>query len=539
MSSNTDGAHGEESTTAIVHERCPSADGDLNVPLTKGNRSKPRSAFVVVIVACIAAFQFGYNTAVMSGALHPVLKTFWPCYDASSESGLSDISSLSGSLLLSPLSDSSLSSSSCDGPSSFMEGLLVSLILVGALIGALCGGPIADRLGRLFSLVIDEALFLVGAILCAFAPGPVMFLFGRIVLGLGVGIASTVPSMYATEIAPLHERGQVGVVNQVMICGGIFFAYLICALFNLMDDHTVAWRLMVGAPIVIAVVHWALLLVPLFRVESPRYLVLKGQTNKARDMMKILRGNTFDESEFQDVVAAASGDKKSTEHGDTEAGPVEDEHTALYEAFHPVRPILIATGLQFFQQITGINAVLYYLSKFFMAAGMDAALAGYMSIVVGAVNIIMTFVTIPLIDRLGRKPLLLISLSGMTVTLGIIGFVGLFATLSTAVGVVNVIITALFVVSFAVGMGCCPWAVINEIFNNKARGVAVSLSMATNWSVNLLVTLLFPVLIEAMNMGYVFIGFAVFGIVAIVFVAVLLPETKGRSMEDIVAEFKK
>jgi len=293
------------------------------------------------------------------------------------------------------------------------------------------------------------------------------------------------------------------------------------------------------------------------RVESPRWLVLKGRHQQARDMLKKLRGKGYDESECQELIAANSADGSHAaaqeEHGDVsptgkeeeDEQPAaekteEDEHSAFYEAFHPWRPIVIATGLMFWQQITGINAVLYYLSKFFMAAGMTAALAGYMSIVVGAVNIVMTFVSIPLIDRLGRKPLLLISLVGMSITLASIGFLGIFgSSSSTAIGVVNVIITALFVVSFAIGMGCCPWAVINEIFNNKARGVAVSLSMATNWSINLLVTLLFPVLIEAINMGYVFIGFAVLGVLAVIFVAGLLPETKGRSMEEIVKEFKK
>ena len=492
---------------AIVTDRPPSTGSESDMPLTSAGAQKPRSAFGVVSVACIAAMQFGYNTAVMSGALVPVLNSFWPCPSSSSSSSSSSFFFFSSS------SESSLV---CEQATSFMQGLLVSLILVGALIGALSGGPIADALGRLWSLMLDEAIFVVGSLLCAFAEGPALFLVGRVVLGLGVGIASTVPSMFATEIAPLYQRGQVGVINQAMVCIGIFTAYTVCALLGLMDDQDLAWRLMVGTPVAIAVVHWLLMIIPSMRVESPRWLVLKGRHQQARDMLKKLRGKGYDESECQELIAANTADEANAaaetptekkeeeeeeEDSTAEKKPKEeDEHSAFYEAFHPWRPIVIATGLMFWQQITGINAVLYYLSKFFMAAGMTAALAGYMSIVVGGVNIVMTFVSIPLIDRLGRKPLLLMSLVGMSITLASIGFIGVFAPSgTTAVGVVNVIITALFVVAFAIGMGCCPWAVINEIFNNKARGVAVSLSMATNWSINLLVTLLFPILIEAIN----------------------------------------
>lgn len=193
----------------------------------------------------------------------------------------------------------------------------------------------------------------------------------------------------------------------------------------------------------------------------------------------------------------------------------------------------------FWQQITGINAVLYYLSTFFVTAGMSAELAGYMSMVVGAVNIAMTFVSVPLIERVGRKPLLLASLGGMTATLAAIGLLGLFAGTGSAAGIGSVVVTALFVVSFAVGMGCCPWAVINELFSHRARGIAVSLAMATNWVTNLFVTLVFPIVTEAVNMGYAFIGFAVFGVCAFIFVAALLPETKGRTVEDIVSQFRK
>jgi len=522
-------------TTAIVTERASSADSDAEMPLSS-NSAKPRSAFGVVVVACIAALQFGYNTAVMSGALQPVLQSFFPCSDDDDNNNSSYASYGS-------FSDSDSShDDNCTTASSFMQGLLVSLILVGALVGALAGGPIADVIGRFWTLMIDEAVFVIGSLLCALAGGHPLFLFGRVVLGLAVGVASTVPSMFATEIAPLHQRGQVGVVNQAMICIGICLAYTVCSIFGLMDDKALAWRLMVGTPVVIALVHYVLMFIPAMRVESPRWLVLRGRQSQARDMLKKLRGRGFNESECQDLIATNTADAAAEEEGEEGRAKEEEDngHGAFYEAFHPWRPIVIATGLMFWQQITGINAVLYYLSKFFMTAGMASDIAGYMSIVVGAVNIAMTFVSVPLIDRLGRKPLILISLSGMSVTLATIGFMGVFATSgSTAVGVANVIVTALFVVAFAVGMGCCPWAVINEIFNNKARGVAVSLSMATNWSINLLVTLLFPVLIEAMNMGYVFLGFAVLGVCAVVFVCLLLPETKGRSMEEIVKEFKK
>ena len=518
--------------------------------------AKPRSAFGVVGVACLAALQFGYSTAVMSGALAPVLASFWPCPSSSSSSLLDDSNTTSASA----------PSEACAEASSVMQGLLVSVILAGALAGALGGGPLADAVGRLAALAADEALYAAGALLCALARGPALFIVGRVVLGLGVGVGSTVPSMYAAEVAPLHQRGLVGVFNQLMICVGIFVAYTVCALLGLLRDTDLAWRLMVGAPVAVAALHALLLLaVPACRVESPRWLALRRRHAHARAALQRLRGRGYSEAEYQDLLAAvaspansapssaasstedlpdgtgddANAKQKEQEPGQTQGQGQMQEHSALYEVCHPARPIVIATGLMFWQQITGINAVLYYLSTFFMTAGMSAELAGYMSMVVGAVNIAMTFVSVPLIERVGRKPLLLASLGGMTATLAAIGLLGLFAGTGSAAGIGSVAVTALFVVSFAIGMGCCPWAVINELFSHRARGIAVSLAMATNWVTNLFVTLVFPVVIEAVNMGYAFIGFAVFGVCAFIFVATLLPETKGRTVEDIVSQFRK
>lgn len=434
-----------------------------------------------------------------------------------------------------------------------MQGLLVSVILAGALVGALGGGPLADAVGRLAALAADEALYAAGALLCALARGPAVFVVGRVVLGLGVGVGSTVPSMYAAEVAPLHQRGQVGVFNQLMICVGIFAAYTVCALLGLLRDAELAWRLMVGAPVAVAALHGLLLLaVPACRVESPRWLAHRRRHAQARAALQRLRGHTFSDAEFQELLTAVGngsdgatggdGDDNNDDDGNKQEQKQEQnqkQQSALYEAFHPARPIIIATGLMFWQQITGINAVLYYLSTFFVTAGMSAELAGYMSMVVGAVNIAMTFVSVPLIERVGRKPLLLASLGGMTATLAAIGLLGLFAGTGSAAGIGSVVVTALFVVSFAVGMGCCPWAVINELFSHRARGIAVSLAMATNWVTNLFVTLVFPIVTEAVNMGYAFIGFAVFGVCAFIFVAALLPETKGRTVEDIVSQFRK
>ena len=519
---------------------------------------RPRSAFGVVGVACLAALQFGYSTAVMSGALAPVLASFWPCPSSSSSSSSSSFSSSMDPNASSISISVSASSESCETASSVMQGLLVSVILAGALAGALGGGPLADAVGRLAALAVDEALYAAGALLCALARGPALFIVGRVVLGLGVGVGSTVPSMYAAEVAPLHQRGQVGVFNQLMVCTGIFVAYTVCALLGLLRDTDLAWRLMVGAPVAVAALHALLLLaVPACRVESPRWLALRRRHAHARAALQRLRGHTYSEAEYQDLLAAVGEAASSSASSSTEDLPdapqkeqeqeqeqqeqqeQTQQHSALYEVCHPARPIVIATGLMFWQQITGINAVLYYLSTFFMTAGMSAELAGYMSMVVGAVNIAMTFVSVPLIERVGRKPLLLVSLGGMTATLAAIGFIGLFAGTGSAAGISSVVVTALFVVSFAVGMGCCPWAVINELFSHRARGIAVSLAMATNWVTNLFVTLVFPVIIEAVNMGYAFIGFAVLGVCAFVFVAALLPETKGRTVEDIVSQFRK
>jgi MFS family permease len=205
----------------------------------------------------------------------------------------------------------------------------------------------------------------------------------------------------------------------------------------------------------------------------------------------------------------------------------------------PVRPIILATGLNFWQQITGINAVIYYVNLFLVNAGMSYDLANYMSIAVGAINVTMTVVSVVLIDRLGRKPLLLLSLGGMALMHGFIGAIALLLHSASLSGILCVVGAVLFIMSFAIGMGACPWAVINELFLSETRAIAVSLSLATNWATNLAVSLLFPILIAAVNMGWVFAGFSVLSVLAFVFLATLLPETKGRTVEDIVAGMSK
>eukprot|EP00727_Mastigamoeba_balamuthi_P008530 m51a1_g43 hypothetical protein (498) ;mRNA; r:153269-155064 len=461
-----------------------------------------RFVWFIAALQCIASVQFGFNTTIVSGAIGPLSEHY----------GIA--------------SKEATSSEASDDGNAVMKSIVVSACLVGCLISALIAGAVADRVGRNKVILVSEGIYILGALLCAFSAHIGMLIAGRLVLGFAVGTASVVVPLMIGELAPKSIRGQIGVLNQLSITIGILAAYIIGTIFAYIPR--VNWRVMMGGPTVLMSITHIVLTGFIIRSESPRWLVMVKRNDEARKMLQYLRNTDDVEAELQDIIASQNQEKSPSFR--EAAGMLID----------PVRPLIIVVAIMFIQQITGINAVLYYLKTFLERAGMESKMADYMSILIGGINVIMTVVSIVLIDRLGRKPLLLGSLVGMALSLMCIGIFSHVHTLSkSSAGVGSVIFTILFVIFFAIGLGPVPWCLVPELFPSSTRALAVSISLFTNWVTNLGVSLAFLPLIEATSLSAVFWGFSVLSGISLVFVIFVLPETKGRTVEDIVNSMRK
>eukprot|EP01105_Mastigella_eilhardi_P014614 TRINITY_DN3326_c1_g1_i1.p1 TRINITY_DN3326_c1_g1~~TRINITY_DN3326_c1_g1_i1.p1 ORF type:complete len:496 (-),score=110.32 TRINITY_DN3326_c1_g1_i1:68-1390(-) len=428
------------------------------------------------MVHCMGALHFGYNTAIASPALNSITHYF-------------DLGTLE-------------------------QELVVSIVLVGALLGAIVSGYVADIIGRNKILLASDVVFLAGIVVEASAPVFWALIIGRFVVGLGVGIVSVAVPLMATEIAPKEIRGEIGTTNQLCVTIGIFLAYALGTVFSLVHND---WRWMFAFAGVFSLIHivGALLL----RIETPQWYAIKGDTEGLRRTLQRLRNTEEVEDEVYEIQQSAKG--KFT----------------LRNAVNALtwRVLVISLGILFFQQITGINAIMYYMSSFFQLAGMSADDSNYVSMGVGAVNVVTTVISIFLLDRAGRKPLLLYGLSFMCVSLLCIGLAFFFEhdMVPSTLGGICIICTVTFVIGFAISLGPVPWIIISEICRNECRALVMSLGLGVSWLTNLALSLSFLSLINLVGKGPVFIGFCVLTVAAIVFVVALIKETKGKSVDEI------
>lgn len=449
-----------------------------------GVRERRRFVNTAAAITATGGLLFGYDTGVISGALLFIRQDFAP---------------------LSP----------------FMEGIIVSFLLVGAVIGAVSGGPISDRFGRRPTVLIAAVIFGIGALAVAFSPSVFILVFGRLILGLGVGLASMIVPLYIAEIAPADRRGALVSLNQLMITIGILLSYIVGVIFAPVEG----WRYMFGVAIVPAII----LGVGMFRLpESPRWLFENGRIDRAREVLGRTRSEQEIELEF----------KEMEEIKNQERNRARVSYRELLEPY--VRPMLIiGIGLAVFQQITGINTVIYYAPTILQGVGFsEGGAIAATALGVGVVNVGFTILAVYLIDRVGRKPLLIVGLIGMVVSLTLLGFV--FATGGSS-GVTGVLATAclgLYIASFAISLGPVFWLMISEIYPLRIRGTAMSVASLANWGSNFLVALSFPIILAGFGGAGAFWLFAVLGIVAWVFVYLKVPETKGRTLEQIEAGFR-
>ena len=407
--------------------------------------------------------------------------------------------------------------------SPFLQGAIVAGLLLGAMIGAAFAGRLSDVLGRRRLIIIAAVVFIAGALVCAFAPTVTVLIAGRVILGLAVGSAALVVPLYLSEIAPTEIRGAITSLNQLMVVGGILLAFIVNAILASSGN----WRLMLG----LAVVPASILLVGmLFMPETPRYLVHTGEEDAAREVLEELPGDEPPQERIDEIQ-----DVEEEEGAESGLG-------ALWRAKW-VRPALVvACGLAIFQQLVGINTIIYYAPTTLTNVGFSKTSAIYANLIIGVINVGMTIVAIKLIDRVGRKPMLLAGVAGMVLSLLVLGIAN--SALATPhhpgdpAAVITLICLVTFIASFAATWGPVVWVMIPEVLPLSVRGTAMGVAVFCNWGANLLVSQTFPPLLNSLGPGPVFLGYAGLGILAAVFVKALVTETKGRSLEEIEADLQ-
>ncbi|MFD0766014.1 sugar porter family MFS transporter [Mucilaginibacter lutimaris] len=442
--------------------------------------------YLVCLVAALGGFLFGFDTAVISGTVSLVKNDF----------SLNAVS----------------------------EGWFVSCALLGCIIGVSFSGKLSDKYGRKIVLILSAVLFLASALGCMLTSSFNELIIFRLIGGLGIGVASMVSPLYISEFSPSRYRGMMVSLYQLALTIGIVLAYFTNAyLANHAGDqygtglmHTIfsaeVWRAMLG----LGAVPAAIFLVSLFMVpESPRWLLLKGEEQKAKVILIKIDGPD----------AAAKEIKAFKEQDD-------NDDTSLKELFKPVyrKALWIGLLLPFLSQVCGINAVIYYGPRILEQAGftLNNALGGQVTI--GLVNVVFTFVAIFTIDKWGRKPLLYVGVGGAVVSLIIIG--ALFALGVTSGPWILIFILA-FIACFAFSFGPVCWVVVGEIFPNAVRGKAMALATLSLWIGNFLVGQLTPVMLEGLGSSWTFWLFALCCSPALWITWKLIPETKGRSLENI------
>ncbi len=394
-------------------------------------------------------------------------------------------------------------------------GFAVSSLGWGAMAGNAVAGALSDRFGRRRVLLGTALLFMMSSLLAASATTFVSFVAARIVGGLAVGGAILIAPVYIAEIAPANQRGSLVSLNQLMIVIGISASFF--SNYFLLGSGEHNWRWMLGVQTIPAMLYFTLLW---FVPESPRWLLLKGRDEAAMQVLTRVAGEQQAQENLQQIRQSLA------------AMSVSRGFRGLLDP--RVRLImLIALGLAFFQQITGINAIFYYLPTIFAQAGGGVNDAFRQAVLVGLVNVGMTFVAIWLIDKLGRKPLLLIGVAGMALSLFTIAWAfnqGSYNAKLVLVAIVG------FVASFAISLGPVMWVVLSEIFPNEQRAAAISVAGFWNSLVSATVTLIFPWELSTLGSAGTFLVYALFASAAWLFVLMFVPETKGRTLEELAGD---
>ena len=434
--------------------------------------------YKATIVAAVGGLLFGYDTAVVAGAIGFIEKR----YDLSSA----------------------------------MVGWVASCALIGCIAGAMFAGKLSDGIGRKKVLILSAILFAVSSIGILLPMSLDWFIFFRIIGGLGIGIASMLAPMYISEIAPAPIRGRLVSINQLGIVSGILLIYFVNATIAGWHDEawnvSIGWRWMFGSGVFPSVIFLALLF---FVPESPRWLAQKQRWNDAEFILARVNGARKAKTELDEIKVALNIEKSS--FSDIVKPGVR-------------KALMIGIILCIFSQVTGINAIMYYAPEIFKATGDASSSALMQTVLVGVINVLFTLVAIKYVDKWGRRTLLLIGSSGMAVCLAIVGSAFYFGF---AEGYLVLIAILAYISFFAISLGPLAFVVISEIFSNRNRGAAMSVCIFFLWTSVYLVSQTFPMLLASIGSAFTFRIYMVMAIVAFFFILKMIPETKGKSLEEI------
>lgn len=438
--------------------------------------------YIVAIVASLGGLLSGYDTGVISGALLFINET-WVLPDT-------------------------------------LQGFLVSSVLIGAVIGAATNGILADIFGRKKIIMATAVIFILGSILCAFAPNVYVLILSRIFVGFAVGIVNFVVPLYLSEVSPKNLRGTLVSLYQWAITAGILFSYFINAVFA---QAVYNWRWMLFAGVVPGLV---LFIGMCFMSDTPRWLVSKNRDDEAKKVFSKIEPDIEPEKEIAEIKETLVDNRQ--------------EKTFRLKKWM-IMPFVVGIGIMFAQICTGINTIIYYAPTIFKTAGFDSNLTAiYATTGIGVVNFIMTIVAVFFTDRIGRKPLLYFGLTGVMLSLFALGTSFAFAgVLGSSLKWVAVGSLVTYIICFAMSLGPIGWILVSEVFPLRIRGIAMSVCTVSNFAFNFFVVGSFPVLLHRIGGAWTFWIFGIVSILCIIFVYFFVPETKGISLEQIESNWRR
>lgn len=426
------------------------------------------------IVVALGGFLFGFDTAVISGA-EKSIQSYWQL-------------------------------------SSFQHGLTMSIALLGTVTGAAMGSLPSDKLGRKRTLVIIAFLFLLSSLATALATNWIMFLIFRFIGGLGVGASSVTAPIYISEISSAKNRGRLVALFQFNVVTGILISYLSNYIIGVAGaDHS--WRLMLGIMVIPSLLFLVLLR---FVPESPRWLILHHKKmDEAKNTLRII-----DPDKYEEEISTIQKTAEENKHKQKER---------LLSSKYRL-PVFLAVVFAIFNQVSGINAIIYYAPRIFEASGLATESSLLSSVAIGSVNLLFTLLALSLIDQFGRRKLMLTGTIGLIITLGMVAY--LFMHPSSNPYVIVFLLLA-YIAFFAMSQGACIWVFIAEIFPNAVRAKGQTLGSLTHWVMAALITFVFPVISENLGEGIIFFFFCCMMILQLGFVVKYMPETKGKSLEEL------
>ena len=467
-------------------------------PSHSANTAENTSLFYVIFISAVAAiggFLFGFDSGVINGTVSALGNAF--------------------------------------NSSSVATGFNVASVLLGCALGALAAGPLADKFGRRAIMIITAIIFAISAFGSGISESSAEFIFYRLFGGLGIGAASVLAPAYIAEVAPPALRGRLATLQQLAIVLGLFAAFLSNYLIadaagsaqNILMLDIAAWRWMFWAELVPAVLF---LVGVLFIPESPRYLVAQGKVDDAKSVFSKISNDNVD---------AQISDVKRSLHSDTKPS-IRDLFIDNSKKVHPI--VWVGVALSVFQQFVGINVVFYYGSELWQAAGFDESQSLFINVLAGTTNIVSTFIAIALVDKIGRKPLLLVGSIGMFISLSaltyIFGSAGLDEAgklaLSDNMGTFALIMANLFVVFFGLSWGPVVWVLLGEMFNNRIRGAALAVAASAQWIANFAITMTFPIMLANIGLAGAYGFYALSALISLFFVVKYIKETRGKTLES-------